>query len=101
MNDTDWLSGALAAREPHIDDDGFTDAVLARLPEASAEPVRSYDGIIIGSAALASAVVALNFPFSPFLDLITSSASVPMVGATLMLGLMTVSLVSDRLKQFI
>lgn len=101
MADKDWLSAALAASEPHLDDDGFTDTVMARLPRHDESPARSHDWIIVAAAAVGSAVVAVQFPFAPFLDLITSSAQIPLVGGAVMLVATGIALGSDRLRQLI
>lgn len=99
----DWLDNAfIDYKEDYISDDGFTDMLMASLPPEAAKPVAltnqseastRYDWLVIGSATAASVVAASLFPLSPFVDLLTASAQIPVViagvaalGATLMLG---------------
>ncbi|HEX5055398.1 MAG TPA: hypothetical protein VFX02_02765 [Gammaproteobacteria bacterium] len=60
MNNDDWLDKILSGDDDYIHDDGFTEAVLRRLP-ARQRPVPH--GLILGCAALlAVAVLLLSAP---------------------------------------
>ncbi|MBP9035991.1 MAG: hypothetical protein KBG29_19005 [Pseudomonadales bacterium] len=68
-HDDQWLERALRAGEPHLDDDGFTQRVLAALPPAPTRHAARLDWVVPAAAVLGSAVVASQFPLAPFLNL--------------------------------
>ncbi|AWF80876.1 hypothetical protein BTJ40_08695 [Microbulbifer sp. A4B17] len=59
-----WLSEQLQFNEPHLDNDGFCDRVMASLPAQSKRSKRrsSYSQCIAVAAALG--IIAWQFPFS-------------------------------------
>lgn len=56
--DDDWLDMILSNQADHIDDDGFTDAVINRLPPRRLRR-RWLNGVILTGAALVSGTVLL------------------------------------------
>ena len=85
-NADDWLVKAMQRQERYISDDGFTDSVMASLPEVEARSVAApemasgkHEWIVLAAAGAAAATVAAFFPLMPFVDLITASARIPMI----------------------
>lgn len=58
----DALLDSLQRSEPDLPGDAFTAAVMQRLPRAREMPTWLKDGILLGSAALGSAIVAWQMP---------------------------------------
>jgi hypothetical protein len=58
MNDDRWLEDLLQEPAPHLDDDGFTARVVARLPRHANAERR----IILGLTTLLAALVAMLSP---------------------------------------
>jgi len=66
--DIDKLDATLARlreSEPSIADDGFTAAVMTRLPRANALPTWISNTIMLGATAMGSAIVAWRIPLPP------------------------------------
>ena len=101
MNDKDWLRDALAARDAYIEDDGFTDQVMHRLPRARIHRRGHHDWIVLVAAATASAVVALQFPLAPFVQVLSTSLQLPVVMGSLMATAMVLGLGGDKLKELL
>lgn len=59
MNDDRWLEELLAEPAPHLDDDGFTARVVARLPRPALVRERH---LILGIATLLAALVVVLTP---------------------------------------
>ena len=75
----DWLQRLARDAEPYLDDRGFTDAVMARLP-APRELKEGTQLLIIGSGAvLGSAVAAISVPWEPLLQFLVNSAQIPAI----------------------
>ena len=72
-HDDDWLVRALRAHEPRLDDDGFTQRVMAALPPVPAPRRARADWIVLLGAAAGSAVTVTQFPLvsllAPWLEL--------------------------------
>ncbi len=81
MND-DWLQRLARDAEPYLDDDGFTDAVMARLPAPRELGERTQLLILGGAASLGSAVAAFTVPWEPLLSFLVNSAQIPAIAAT-------------------
>jgi hypothetical protein len=95
----DWLEKALRQGETHIDDDGFSDSVMCKLPQVAQSSAMRTHWIVLVGAAVGSAVVAAKFPFAPFVELLVGSAQVPMIGAAAMLAGMAGALLAEPLRR--
>lgn len=96
--DQDWLENAFKDyKDDYIEDAGFTDMLMASLPETApvsaeslyntTEETGRYDWLVLGGAALGSAVVVSQFPLAPFMTLLTTSAQIPLIaGASVLAG---------------
>lgn len=66
--DIDTLESTLARlrdTEPTIADNGFTAAVMTRLPRANELPTWISNAIVLGATAMGSAIVAWRIPLPP------------------------------------
>lgn len=62
-----WLGQQLQFSEPYLDDDGFCDQVMERLPAPTARSERRVTRTQYAAVAVASAIVAWQFPFGEVL----------------------------------
>lgn len=62
-----WLSQQLQFSEPYVDDDGFCERVMARLPAPSRRSERRATRVQYAAVMAASAIVAWQFPFDQVL----------------------------------
>lgn len=86
----EWLDDVLA-EEMYLDDDGFTESVMARLPKAelSERRVKGWNWLAGG---LATAVVAVAFPWAQLsAQLVGLSAETWLMTAAVTAGLFTVA----------
>ncbi|WP_041521901.1 DUF5056 domain-containing protein [Gilvimarinus agarilyticus] len=65
-----WLEQRLAEPEPYLDDDGFTEAVMARLPAPVSRRRLIWANVVV--AVIVSLAVALVFPWASAVALLTS-----------------------------
>ena len=61
-NNNDWLDAMLAQQKPMIEDDGFSERVLAALPPPKRSPRFGRTLIIMAFTAVASGLVAFVLP---------------------------------------
>jgi len=74
----------LRESEPTIVDDGFTAAVMTRLPRANALPAWISNSIVLGATAIGSAIVAWRIPLPPagvLLDAATTNLPALLIAA--------------------
>jgi len=95
----DWLEKALRQSEMHLDDDGFSDAVMRELPRVPQASAWRTDWIVIAGAGVGAAVFAMEFPFAPFVELLLSAAQVPVIGAAVLLACMAGALLAEPLRR--
>jgi hypothetical protein len=99
MNDDQWLERALRASERHLDDDGFTQRVMAALPPAPARRAARTDWIVVAGAAVGSAIVASQFPLAPFLRVALEASQVTWLGGAVMLACMAGALLAEPIRR--
>lgn len=58
-----WLGQQLQFNEPHLDNDGFCERVMAQLPAPSKRSERRASRVQYAAVIAASAIVAWQFPF--------------------------------------
>lgn len=94
MNSTNFdnMLGALRSTEPYLADDGFTSAVIARLPEARQLPFWLTNLIMLGFTAAGSAIAAWQLPVVKLLSFTsTSIASLASISPLPVLGVAAIS----------
>jgi hypothetical protein len=80
-NNLDELFGALRSTEPYLPDDGFTSAVIARIPEAQQLPAWLSNLIMLSFTAIGSAIAASQLPVMKIFTFNFSSLlSLPVLG---------------------
>ncbi|WP_020210612.1 hypothetical protein [Gilvimarinus chinensis] len=89
-----WLEEALAVDDEYLHDDGFTDQVMARLPEPGVSPKRVK--VFNWGAGLAAAAVAGSvFPWSKALPLLSSmNFDAWLTSAVIVAGVFTTAAIS-------
>lgn len=105
-HDDDWLVRALRAHEPRLDDDGFTQRVMAALPPVRAAGRPRADWIVLLGAAAGSAVAATQFPLAsllaPWLELapaLLHDAQLVLAGGVVMLAGTALALLAGPLRR--
>lgn len=63
-----WLSQQLQFNEPYLDNDGFCEAVMSRLPAPARRSERRVTRAQYAAVVAASAIVAWQFPFGEVLS---------------------------------
>jgi hypothetical protein len=80
-NNLDEMFNTLRSTEPYLADDGFTSAVIVRLPEAQQLPAWLSNLIMLGFTAFGSAIAAWQLPAMKLVSFPTSSLiSLPVLG---------------------
>ena len=83
----DDMFTTMRTTEPYFEDDGFTSAVMARLPEAKQLPTWLANLILLGFTTLGSSLAAWQLPvFKWFGALQSSSIAIPLVNPVYALG---------------
>lgn len=81
LNNFDEMLNTLRSSEPYFADDGFTSAVIARLPEARQLPFWLTNLIMLGFTAIGSATAAWQLPVMKLVSFTNTSmhslASIP------------------------
>ncbi|UHQ55466.1 hypothetical protein [Microbulbifer sp. YPW16] len=85
-----WLGQQLQFSEPYLDDDGFCDGVMERLPAPTRRSDRRVTRTQYGAVVLASAIVAWQFP----LDEVLAEAARQSISLYSLLGLGVLSSVA-------
>nr|WP_255775383.1 DUF5056 domain-containing protein [Microbulbifer sediminum] len=67
-----WLGQQLQFSEPYLDDDGFCDGVMERLPAPTRRSEKRVTHTQYAAVVLASAIVAWQFPFA---EVVSQAAS--------------------------
>ncbi|MBB3063431.1 hypothetical protein [Microbulbifer rhizosphaerae] len=71
-----WLGQQLQFSEPYVDDDGFCERVMARLPAPSRRSERRATRVQYAAVVAASTIVAWQFPFDQvFIQAVQQSIS--------------------------
>jgi hypothetical protein len=77
----DDMLNTLRSTEPYLADDGFSSAIIARLPEARQLPGWLSNLILLGFTAVASAIVAWQLPVMKLTSFpVSSLISLPVLG---------------------
>lgn len=98
----DWLEKRLRGQEAHIDDDGFSNAVMAALPARPRRALLSREDWIMGVALMiAFGCVAVNFPLVQLVDLFARSVSLLWLGSMAGVALALVSLTENPLRRYL
>ncbi|MGH1372243.1 MAG: hypothetical protein ACRBBW_09430 [Cellvibrionaceae bacterium] len=80
-----WLDSAMKNQADYIDDDGFSEQVLAELPHRPKLASWQQNLIIIVSALIGCAVAALNVP-TMWVDALLNVTTIPWITAVAMGG---------------
>lgn len=95
-----WLGQQLQFNEPHLDNDGFCERVMASLPVSSKRSERRATRFQYGAVVVSSAIVAWQFPFDQvFMEAVQQSISLYSlvgVGVLASLAAMTGGIVAAR-----
>ncbi len=83
----DDLFATMRTTEPYFDDDGFTSAVMARIPEATQLPTWLANLILLGFTTLGSALAAWQLPISSWIGALKgASFQIPVFSPLYTLG---------------
>jgi hypothetical protein len=73
MTDLDRVAGMLRRSEPYVADNGFTSAVLARLPSARTLPLWEQNLILLAATVIGSAIAAWQVPAAGFVSFVSAT----------------------------